>query len=322
MGWFWLQGLSWTRERRRGFASAFFPCLSGKVEYHIVVRIGGLLAKRRCFGLGRVGIPCGVVRRFLPGRPGAFTLMELMVATAVFMTLVVVLASISNEAASIWSRNESKSDVREAARAAIGRIATEMKQARLPVYQGDQTSLQFVVNPAHLSVPHGDSVFWQAPIATSGTAGDLAVVGYFLRRDADANTSRLCRLLVNPDDPDYTLHDGTGTWLTDDLLNRKAPGSEAGNLQGVFLENVLGMWVTAYQDATTPYPAGFDSRVEGRLPERVEISLAILGKQGADRATTLPDASTSANPAAFLNGLPDLLKPHVQTVTINVTFPR
>jgi len=258
------------------------------------------------------------------GKRIAFTLVELVAAAAIFLILIVVLASISNQAAIVWSRSESKSDLREAARAAISRMGSEMKQAVLPLYQKDQKSLQFVINPPGISAGYKsrDAVFWQAPIATSRETGDLAIVGYFIRKDG--KVPKLCRLFVNPGDAAYKMHDGTGTWLDDALLDLKAPGTEASDLQGVFLENVPGMWVTAYSDASTPY-ASYDSRVAAKLPVRVEISLALLDKKGAERvasgAATLPEASACADAAAFMSQLPASIKAHVQNVTINVSFP-
>lgn len=252
-----------------------------------------------------------------------FTLIELMVATAVFLILVLVLASISNQATSTWSRNESKSDLRESARAAVNLIASEMRQAALPVYRGDQAGLQFVINPPALSASfkNRDAVFWQAPIATSRSEGSLAVVGYFIRKEG--RVSKLCRLLVNPDDDDYTLRDGTGAWLSDALLDAKAPATEASDLRGIFLENVPGMWVTAYSDATTPY-ATYDSRVAQKLPARVEISLALLDKTGADRVArgqvNLPEASACATLGDFMELIPASVQANIQTVTINVSF--
>lgn len=256
------------------------------------------------------------------GRAG-FTLLELLVATALFMILAVVLASIANNAASVWSWNESKSNLRQAARAAMSRMGGEMRQAVLPLDGTNQTSLQFVVNPPQVSTAfqNRDAIFWQAPIATGTNGADLAIVGYFVRRDG--NTSKLCRLFVNPGDSGYTLHDGTGNWLSDPLLNDKAPGTEASDLQGVFLEDVLGMWVNAYSDASTLYTA-YDSRVAHKLPARVDISLALLDKAGAKRiasgAIPLPDSRTHADVDAFLGSLPNSLRKHVSAVTITVPF--
>ncbi len=272
----------------------------------------------------------------LSSAPGAsgFTLIEVLVATSVFMMLILVLASVLNQALGLWSRNENKSDLRESGRTAINLIGSELRQAALPVdrvddatYRAAEKNLQMVINPATIGdqYKNHDAIFWQAPIATSHSKGDLAIVGYFIRKVG--NVSKLCRFFINPDDPDYAVYDDTKPWVSDDLLDKKAPADEASNLQGVFLENVPGMWVTAYQDATTAYPVSpaYDSRVAGKLPSRVEISLALLDSIGAQRVAngqvTLPDGDDKKDLVTFLGKLPVNMRAHVQTVTINVSFP-
>ncbi len=256
------------------------------------------------------------------GRWGAgFTLIEILVATAVFMMLVVVLASLTNQALSVWSRNEEKSDLRESARTAMSLIGSELRQAVLPVYRGGSNGLQLVVNPAGVTAANHDSIFWQAPIATTRSKGDLAIVGYFIRK-VD-NVSKLCRLFVNPDDPDYKVYTTPNAWVNDALLNAKAPADEASNLKGVCLENVSGMWVTVYSNATNAYPASYDSRVAKKFPSRIEISLALLDKTGAKRVTggvTLPAAGIYTNAASFMTNIPASIRPHMEIVTINVPF--
>ncbi|CAN5393355.1 hypothetical protein BH09VER1_BH09VER1_08230 [soil metagenome] len=258
-----------------------------------------------------------------PLRDRAFTLIELLIATAIFAILVLVLASISNHALTIWSRSESKSDLREAGRSAINLIGSELKQAVLPVYRADTNSLRMTVNPTNISSTYlnRDAIFWQAPIATSRTKGDLAIVGYFIRKDG--NVSKLCRLFVNPDDPNYVGYNGPKP-IDDSLLDLMAPATDAQDLQGIFLENVPGMWITAYQDANNVY-TNYDSRLAQKFPARVEISLALLDRIGADRvargAITLPPSRNYATPGAFLAALPPTIRGNVQTVTINVPFP-
>lgn len=252
-----------------------------------------------------------------------FTLIELLVATTIFAVLVLVLASISNQALGTWSRNENKSELREAARTAINLMGSELRQAVLPVYRGDANGLQLVVNPASVSstFKNRDAIFWQAPVATSRTKGDLAIVGYFIRKEG--NVSKLCRLFVNPDDPDYRIYSSPNAWVTDALLSSKAPADEASNLQGVFLENVPGMWITVYTNATTPYSTNYDSRITQILPARVEISLALLDKIGAQLVAdgaSLPDVSASGDASAFMTNLPPNLRAHVEAVTVNVPF--
>ena len=252
-----------------------------------------------------------------------FTLIELLVATAVFMLLVVVLASMANQTAAMWRRNENKSAVREAARAALSRMESEMRQAVMPLVKTNPASLQFVVNPGTVSssFQNRDAVFWQAPLATSTNGGNLAIVGYFVRRNG--NSSTLCRLLVNPDDPDYRR---SATWVDDALLDSKAPGTQAADFQGLFLENVLGMWVMAYSANNTAMP-DYDSRAQHQLPARVEVSLAILDPTGAKRiadgGASLPALGSATSAASFLGGLtnnPALLD-HVFPVTISINLP-
>jgi type II secretory pathway pseudopilin PulG len=264
----------------------------------------------------------------------AFSLLELLVATAVFVVLVLVLAMISHQAVGTWSRNENKSELRESARTAINFMRSELRQAVLPIYRDDQAGLQFVVNPPGISAAckNRDLIFWQAPIATSRTKGDLAIVGYFVRKQG--NVFKLCRLFVNPDDPAYQIYSKPNDWVNDALLDSRAPATEESDLQGVFLENVPGMWVSTFDADGAPTDDGdpdtpdevstFDSRKAKKLPARVEISLALLDKLGADRVArgqiTLPEARDCANVAAFLEQLPDAIKANVQTVTINVPF--
>ncbi len=266
------------------------------------------------------------------GKCHGFTLIELMVSTAVFMLLVIVLASTLNSSLGVWSRNENKSDLRESARVAIQFMASELRQAALPVYRGDQLGLQMVINPSTVSIAcrNHDAIFWQAPIATTTSRGNLAIVGYFVRKDG--NAYKLCRLFVNPDDPAYALYSSPAAWVTDSVLSAKAPATDASNFQGVFLENVPGMWVTAYSDATTAY-APYDSREtlnaqnvkEAKFPARIEISLALLDKAGAERVArgqiALPDSSSATYPtlSAYIAALPASIRPNVQTVTISVS---
>jgi len=254
----------------------------------------------------------------------AFTVIELLVATALFAILVLALASISNQAMEIWTRNESKSDLREAARTAINLMGSEMRQATLPLYRAEPAGLQFAINPPGLSgsFKNRDAVFWQAPIATSRSRGNLAAVGYFVRR-LNGNNGRLCRFFVNPDDSAYGSI--AGEWVDSNRLDLKAPGDDANDLRGLFLENVPGMWVSAY-DETGAELVDYDSRVQQRLPSRVEITLALLDKRGAERVARgfdLPDAGEFS----FTEFMAELKKPQyrsiqasVQTVTINVSF--
>lgn len=277
--------------------------------------ISGKLSHRR---LCRCDFPCR-------NRAYGFTILELLAAGSLFALLVLVLASISDHALKTWSRNERNSDLREAARTAISLIGSDLRQAVLPVYPSDPNSLQFVINPAGVTDRFRirDAIFWQAPIATSQSRGDLAVVGYFVRKEG--NTFTLCRFFINPDDPDYAIYDGGAPWVSDALLDARAPADEANDFEGIFLENVPGMWVIAYNDNAAAYPA-YDSRVAHKFPARVEISLVLLDKAGAQRVAAgqvaLPDARSYQSASDFLDGVPAEFRSHIETATISVIFQR
>jgi len=117
-----------------------------------------------------------------------------------------------------------------------------------------------VINPPTLvtgSYTLPQAVFWQAPVAVSGTTGDLSVVGYFVQWVG--TTPKLCRLLINPSSSAYTVYSGSSgtTWsssITDALLSGSngAPATQMAGYQGQVAENVLGLWVQALDQNMSP----------------------------------------------------------------------
>ena len=75
-------------------------------------------------------------RRPIPacGRWDAFTLVEMLVATTVLAAMVVLLARITSETATIWTRTTAKVDQFRAARTAFEAITTRVSQATLNTY--------------------------------------------------------------------------------------------------------------------------------------------------------------------------------------------
>lgn len=247
--------------------------------------------------------------------------MELLVAVAIFIIMAGVLLTLSGQATSLWSRNHQQSQLREKARTALDFIGNEMKQAVLPLDTSSQKGPQFVVNPAGLSsdFQRKDAVFWQAPIATSRTRGNLAIVGYFIRYDG--RSYQLCRYFINPGESDYRLRSNPDDWVNNTLLDRVAPASEASDYRGLFLENVVGLWVECFDESGVLITG--DSRTIRRLPAKVKVSLAVLDETGAARVqagAALPAASSSTNAEAYLDQVSEALRPMIAAVHINVSF--
>ncbi len=239
----------------------------------------------------------------------AFTLVELLVAVALLAFVSLILVGLASQGGKMWALAESQNQHRQRARAMLEFMVAEMREAVLPL-DNSRPSLQFVINPSNLDAKflNRDAVFWQAPIATDESRGDLAEIGYFVRWDG--TQANLCRFSLDPSDPDYRIYKNPETWLSDALLDAAAPGDKAGKYRGLFLENVIGMWVKAYQKDGTAYSG--DSRTALLLPAYVEISLVLLdgvsAKRVADAAEIRGLYASSPTATAFLAALPTKLR--------------
>jgi hypothetical protein len=222
-------------------------------------------------------------------------MVELMVSVSILSLLVVMLTSIFNVAMQSWTSSEGGSDRRRGGRSMTDFIGSELRGALLPVTQSAPVgsdgvriaNLQLIINPPQLSDEYrtGDNIFWQAPLATEKTYGDVAEIGYFIKwiQNGAKTTPTLCRFFVNPSmtdstgnqvlenplfqiygtrngggPPNYTDVDG---WLSDNILDAAAPADKASGYRGLFLENVLGLWVRAYGVDGRELPRAYSSRV-------------------------------------------------------------
>jgi hypothetical protein len=260
-------------------------------------------------------------------RSGAFTLLEMLVSVSVLSLIVVVLTGMFDQTSRIWSQGESSNARRRSARAVADFIAADLRGAVIPVSARDpippgtpvRGNLQFVVNPSQISAnyrfPH--TFFWQAPVASDTSLGDLAEVGYFIRWVGPAGRERpaLCRFFVNPSktvsggviaNPDYLIYsEDPKAWLSEQLLDKVAPADQASGYLGLLAEDVLGLWVRCYGlngneltnfDSREGYPYEYtysryadgsastvDATVKRYLPARVEVSLVQLDSKVANR---------------------------------------
>jgi prepilin-type N-terminal cleavage/methylation domain-containing protein len=255
----------------------------------------------------------------------AFTLVEVMVSASVISMLVLMFASLTSSASRAWISGSGNAERRRNDRALTDYIGQELKGAMLPVQTVNTTTnagnLQFLINPTSGQVPgayaNADSIFWQAPLATETSYGDIAEVGYFVKWDNSDPTKLhpvLCRFFVNPSakdtsgnvgqNPEYLIYDPSpNRWLSGSLLDSVAPATKVSGYKGVFGENVVGLWVRSYGVDGQELPRNFDSRTgytcqlgatdssgfrqswtEKRyLPSRVQISIAQVDSHYASR---------------------------------------
>lgn len=248
------------------------------------------------------------------------SLVELLVSISVLGALVLMLSNLFNQVNRAWMTGEGGTERRRNSRAITDYLAEELRGAQVPISGGGAVTagnLQFIVNPSGLTPEYlnADAVFWQAPIATETSFGDLAAVGYFVKWESSGTGRRpmLCRYFVNPSEnsgtgvqrnPNFLVYDSDPkAWLQPALLESLVqPANRAQGYKGLFAENVLGLWITCLDRNGKTIPsngaAKFDSR-EGYmadvfsdgatwqerkyLPVSVRVSLAQVDSRSANR---------------------------------------
>lgn len=259
------------------------------------------------------------MRRFLGNKFGAFTIVEMLVSMAVLALLVTMLGTMASSVSRVWQTGNAQSDRRRNVRAIVDLISADLSGALLPVdpaAEPGKPNLQFTLNPS--AVPdayrHPDALFWQAPVATDQSKGDVAQIGYFVQWDLETTPTnpraRLCRFFVNPTDSDsYQIYEDRLNWLNAGIIDEVAPAhnnkvGEKGppGWRGLLAEDVIGFWAR-WRDADHKPVTTYDSRTTMELPRVVEISVVQLDSAAANRVTpeiqeglaALTHSSTDAN---------------------------
>jgi hypothetical protein len=247
---------------------------------------------------------------------GAFSLLELLVATAVFVGLALILLSIAGSLSSFWQMGISHNERRSSVLAAFSRMARDLRFAAAPINPAS-TNFQFVINPANVGANYRlpQAAFWQAPVASDRARGDMALVGYFVQWVAETNGSmtnfvpKLCRLLIDSTNFQFQK---PSDWVNDALIASNAPANKAAGYEGQLAENILGIWMQPLDQARRPiatnasnavYPNGeFDSTAGYRtiltngtnavpytfargLPASVEVAVVAVDARTAKRLT-------------------------------------
>ena len=266
---------------------------------------------------------------------GAFSLLELLVATAVFVGLALILLSIAGSLSSFWQMGISHNERRSSVLAAFSRMARDLRFAAAPVNPAS-TNFQFVINPTNVGANYRlpQAAFWQAPVASDRARGDMALVGYFVQWVAESNGSvpKLCRLIIDSTNFQFQK---PSDWVNDALITANAPANKASGYEGQLAENILGIWMQPLDQARRPittnasnaaYPNGeFDSTTGYRtvltngtnvgphtfaraLPASVEVAVVAVDARTAKRLTgserPAPRTADMTNDVnAFYNGL-------------------
>jgi hypothetical protein len=238
---------------------------------------------------------------------GAFSLLELLVATAVFLGLALVLVSIAGSLSSFWQMGISHNERRSAALAAFSRMARDLRFASAPI-NPNVTNIQLVINPANVGTNYKlpQAAFWQAPVGDR-SQGSMALVGYFVQwvNETNGSAPKLCRLLIDSTNFQFTK---PSDWVNDALIAGNAPATKASSYEGQLAENILGIWMQPLDQAGQPImtnasnaayaPGEFDSTAGYRtaftnatntfpsaLPARMEVAVVAVDARTSRRLT-------------------------------------
>jgi len=239
-----------------------------------------------------------------------FSLVEMLVATAVFVMMMTLLLTITSQMNSAWQQADAQKSRRQSARALLDTIVRDMESALLPLDSANKKSVWFLMNPAAVGFRHRDSLFWQAALPEDGGKSDVTMVGYFVRWEG--TRSILCRVYIPPGDPNYRIYEAPETWLNDAFLDAVAPADKANDYRGLLAENVFALWVTLRDRDGGLITAPYDSRSESNLPASAEVALVIADPLAARR---LDQPLTSYNQATvedFVAALPEGVRKGVQ----------
>jgi len=269
-------------------------------------------------------------------RNKGFTLLELIVAMAVFSMLLVLTLSVIGQAGTLSSGSMAKMEAAKVARECLDLIHRDLSPAMLPYNRTSTNSLQLLASPANLAAAYANphSLFWQAPLARVPAKGNLSSVGYFVERSLGAspeeNRFQLRRLYVNQSDAgNYDLLFSTPDWyqaLAPGFATppRTSPSGDPDadqNYKGWVADGVLGLWVRCLDSSRTPITTNAAGQLTGfsfnsrqayqtgsqrypasgfsALPPFIEIGLVTCSPSDIRRIKTFPPIAQTNQPANF-----------------------
>jgi len=256
-------------------------------------------------------------------RSRAFTLLEVLVASTILMLMVVLLSSAIGAALATVRRSNAKVDQFAATRAGFESLTAMLSQATLNTYWDydnaaaptayiRKSDLHFLITNA--ADGGGQSVFFQAPLARSGTnvpLGALNAVGYWVEFGADTwkpghiptSCSRY-RLIqgIQPAENLAVFTNTTATW-TSDIKSIPTPAFPlADNVIALVLwprrpttQDSAGTQLTA--DYTYDSRTGADIQ-KAQLPPSVQVTMIVI-----DEASAIRIASGNTEPTAISGAL-------------------
>ncbi len=249
-------------------------------------------------------------------------MIEVLVASAVFIMLLALLLSLTSEASRLWQQAESQKARRQIARIVLETMARDLESAAFTTNANGVQFLLNVTNRIGAENINPCAAFWQAP-TLGGVPGTLSQVGYFVQW-VDAKPA-LCRYYVPATKSESLFSANTNNWsnwLAAAPIASYAAGLKNTNTyDGLLSENVVGLWITLY-DSTNGVLSNYDSRATVRRPASAEIGIAVIDPRTAQRITraTQVTSAYTTNADSFPANLSADLRDGVQVFKTRVQF--
>lgn len=194
----------------------------------------------------------------------AFTILELLTATAVFALMAALLLTAISQMNIAWSSSNGQKDRRELGRSLLDLMARDLQGTVPPLPGVGTNAVDFMFESGGGS--GSGSLFFLTSFTSDRGRSDLATVGYYVN-----GSNQLCRLYTNAPWPDIVSSAG-GT-----------------NAESVLANGVIRMGVTLYDKDGTLTESSKSYRTN--LPGSVEIKLAVADDRTLLRepGLTVPD---------------------------------
>ncbi|MFV0338412.1 MAG: hypothetical protein ACK5LK_09255 [Chthoniobacterales bacterium] len=270
----------------------------------------------------------------------AFSLIEILVSTAVLALLLVLLLQALSQMGKVGQSVRADASRVDNVGVAFDMMRRDFSNTLLSFSPTNTNSLQFLLNPTisqggSPTIQNPNSIFLQAAVADNTNQGDIAEVGYFIRLKTSENPpqAQLCRLQIDPNNSDYKIG-VTPTWIDDATLNQNAAASPP-EYNGLLVDDAIGLWIRAI-DKNGDYYSTWDSRLkDGELPAALDVALLVIDPTTAtnhlSNLPALPTASTGGTAEAptamddeiknYLNGLPAPLDKAVRVFRTKFYLP-
>lgn len=237
----------------------------------------------------------------------AFTMLELLVAMAVFSLLIVLLMGMVDGATKLWRENENRVDAYREARAALGMMARDLNNA----IAANNTNYILINTPAFAKLQEADvqkntntagAIFFLSaqPAAAqdlSGNKSDVCEVGYFL---AYGNTSIAPAGSTNNKSMGLYRYFRSSNNTFSNLLSGSASLFSNVTITGAHTDllarNVKSFRITPYQIDASNNRIAYNPATNAAMPDLVEISVTALNQDTARKMDSASDWTNSSGP--------------------------